>query len=276
MSTAIYIGGRIGDIISILPCARHIAHRDGGKCAVMVSTQFSDVLDGCLYVEPLIYERHFTDVVGALSQFAKVPNGYVYADGQNAPRHFDRLLIGKINERTVGSTAQCEHFNQEQWRQLGCLELWDSLPLVFDRRSPEREAALLQHCWPIGLGKPFGLYNFSGKSSPLPEGLAWLKRNRDLIQPGMEWIDLSQIKSERIYDMLALYEKAAVVVTGDTATLHLAAASDVPCVNFVADKPSVWHGSAPRNNAVLTLRYDEMRDLTAPLELRRRFFHEKC
>lgn len=244
MKTLIVQGGRAGDLIQILPCIRHISEQDGNPVMVVVTSEFAPILEGCSYVEPIIFEGSFTDTVGAI---------------ELGKKHCDRILIGRVTER---GENQCESFCQDAWRQLGCLELWNDLPLVFDRRNRVREQMLLEQ-FTRGL---FSLYNVAGKSSPVPKGEAWIQRNKDRICPNVHWIDLSRILADRIYDLLGLMEHAEVLVTGDTATLHLAAASKVPCVNLIQHLPTRWHGSRPRNNSIAEWRYNEMPDLV-PLNL---------
>lgn len=272
MSTLIISLGRYGDVISILPCAQHIAKQEGGICYVMVCPEFADVLEGCSYVEPVIFPGAFTDLNGAMNQVRKLEGRYVVLrDAQGfQPLEVDRVLVAKVADRAVGVTTQCESFNEEAWRQLGCLHLWNELPLEFDRRDRAREEALYQKTLlEFDVRGPYSLYNFSGKSSPLPEGEFWLERNAKLLAGHTlkygNWVNLAHVRAHRIYDLLMLMEEALVLVTSDTATLHLAAASKVPVVNLLQTKPTKWHGSRPRNNSVLEMRYSEIRDLTEPL-----------
>lgn len=230
--TAICIGGRFGDIINILPVARDIALKEGGRCAMVVSAEFASVLEGCSYVEPVVVSSHFTDIQPAIEQ---------------AQRMFERVLVAKVNEKAVGVTTQCEAFNQEAWRQCGYHNDWFRLPLVFDRRDREREAALIKQ---VSNGRPMVLVNFSGKSAPFKYGddaTKWIG--------AYHLVDLANIKAHRIYDLIGLMDVAEMLITGDTSTLHLSAASGVPTVNLIGDHPTKWHGSKPRNNDVLSVRY---------------------
>lgn len=233
--TAVVIPGRLGDICHVLPCVRDIALKEGGKCAVVVSDEFESILDGCSYVEKVVISSHFTDIQPAIEQ---------------ARAMFPRVLIGKINEKSVGVTTQCHSFSLESWRQLGYLEQYRRLPLVFDRRDRKREEKLIKE-W----GKPerMVLVNFSGKSAPFDSGDD-IKR---LFAREFNVVDLSNIRAYRIYDLIGLMDVADLLVTGDTSTLHLAAASGVPVINLIGTKPTTWHGSDPRNNSVLCLDYGE-------------------
>jgi hypothetical protein len=244
--TAVCIGGRLGDIVSLLPCVRHIALKEGGECAVIVSEEFASVLEGCSYCESVIVPWHFTDIIPAIKL---------------ARERYERVLCAKVNEKCVGINSRCQSFNAEAWKNIGLLNEWFRLPLVFDQRSPEREAELLRK---HTSGRPFALYNVTGKSSPVPNGESWIARNKERIAPGVDWIDLGKIRAHRIYDLLGLMDEAQVMVTGDTSTLHLAAGSQVPCINLIQCKPTRWHGSTPRNNSIAEWRYDELPELVDP------------
>lgn len=238
--TAVCMGGRYGDLANILPCVRDIALKEGGKCAVVVSDEFASILDGCSYVEKVVISSHFTDILPAIEM---------------AKSMYPRVLVGKVNEKSIGVTTQCQSFSQESWRQCGYLDRYEDLPLVFDRRDRERERRLIDRY--IGKHK-YALFNLSGRSSPVPNGLEWMNRNRDAMCRNVQWLDLAQVLAHRVYDLIGLMDGAEVLVTGDTATLHLAAASDVPVINLIQYLPTRWHGSKPRNNSIAAWRYDEM------------------
>ncbi len=231
--TCIVIPGRYGDIINILPCARDIALKEG-KCAVMVSAEFASVLEGCSYVEPVVISSHFTDLQPAIAQ---------------ARAMFARVLVAKVNEKSVGVTTQCASFNEESWRQIGYLEQWDKLPLVFDRRDREREEKLIANCQ-SPKQKPTVLVNFSGKSAPFHDGAQIVK-----LFPKHFVVDIGKLQAHRIYDLIGLMDVAELLITADTSTLHLAAASGIPVVNLINQEPTRWHGSKPRNNASVSISY---------------------
>jgi hypothetical protein len=265
--TCIVMPGRFGDIINILPCARDIALKQGGNCAIMVSAEFASVLDGCSYVEPVVISSHFTDIQPAIAQ---------------AQEMFAKVLVAKVNEKSVGVTTQCGSFNEESWRQIGywgmsndegrMTNAWETLPLVFDRMDREREKRLNAETQRRREDKKV-LVNFSGKSAPFEHGDE-IKR---MFSGAWDVVDLGSIRAHRIYDLLGLMDAAQLLITGDTATMHLAAASGIPVVNLIGDQPTRWHGSKPRNNSVLEIRYSEVHRLkeiwTVPLPWRPRTWH---
>lgn len=70
-------------------------------------------------------------------------------------------------------------------------------------------------------------------------------------------VDLSQIKAERIYDLLGLMDKAVCLVAADSAPLHLARASNVPVCALINDKPILASGSVWRPNHIFHCRYSD-------------------
>lgn len=102
--------------------------------------------------------------------------------------------------------------------------------------------------------QPFILVSGSGTSSPFPHKDELLSLARAHCA---HVLDLSAIRAENFVDLLALYERADMLVTTDTATLHLAEASAVPTIALIADSPTRWHGSPPKGNVVLAMRYGE-------------------
>lgn len=250
IKTCLIQPGRVGDIISVLPIARDIALKEG-TCAFMVSAEFASVLEGCSYVTPIVLSSHFTDIQPAIEQ---------------ARGMFERVLVAKVSEKSVGVTTQCQSFNEEQWRQCGALNDWFRLPLVFDRRDRDREGKWIRLAGRRTDGRQKVLVNFSGKSAPFPHASEVLDR----ISKVYNVVDLASFKAHRIYDLIGLMDSAVLLITGDTATMHLAAASGIPVVNLIGDKPTPWHGSRPRNNNVLSIRYSDVHRLSeiATVELR--------
>lgn len=209
---------------------------------MVVSAEFASVLDGCSYVEPVVVSNHFTDYTPAVEQ---------------AKLMFSRVLISKVQEKAIGVTTQCESFNQEAWRQMGMLNEWFRLPLVFDRREHLREYRLVEEmpkrAYP---DQPIVLINLDGKSAPYPYRKELLHELRKV-----RVFDIGKVQAHRIYDLIGLFDAATMLVTADTSTMHLSAASGIPVVNLIGDKPTRWHGSRPRNNDVLSIRYSDVHRL---------------
>jgi ADP-heptose:LPS heptosyltransferase len=79
---------------------------------------------------------------------------------------------------------------------------------------------------------------------------------RELInwKKDFDLIDLGNIRCERIYDLLGLYDRAALVVTSDTATLHLGRGSNTRMICYVANG---WGGSTKPQSCVCKIRYEQ-------------------
>lgn len=234
--------GRMGDIINILPMAKALSAIEGEPITVVAGSDFASVLDGCSYVKPLVWSERWDRPIEAM----------------NALRgKFRRIHLAQIYGAQMSVDMQCDSFAKESWRQAGFLPLWGRFPLVFDRRSQKREAALVRKH--VVKDTPTILYNFAGTSSPVPDAdklLADLKfRHGDRIN----FVDLSKIKADRIYDLLGLYESASGLISGDTATLHLASAvPELSVCGLVTDTRSLWHGSRLPLRLDLELRYREI------------------
>jgi hypothetical protein len=71
-------------------------------------------------------------------------------------------------------------------------------------------------------------------------------------------LDISKIRCERFYDLIAYMEIASCLITTDSGPLHLAnAVPKLPVIALVTDKPDLWHGSPPQPNHVLRIRYGD-------------------
>lgn len=234
--------GRYGDIFNILPVAKHIHDRDGVAPVFMVSKEYASVLDSVSYVTPHIFEGHYSNLGDAI---------------EIANAHYSNVLVSQIYGVGFQITTYQPSFNTESWRSVGYLPMWDRLPLVLDRRNKDRENALLQK-HPLDDKRRNILLNFTGYSSPFENSDVVIKDILFRWDHIINFIDLSAVRAEQIYDLLALMEKADGMITIDTATLHLAAACPIPYVALISSGPYQWHGSTPRGGCILGLRYNEV------------------
>ncbi len=240
-STCLIQLGRYGDILNILPVAREIAETyDRPK--FMVAQEFASILDGVSYVDPVIFGGHYGNVKKAIQE----------------AECFDHVIVsqawgndGWAVERT------CDSYNQESWKLAGFLDRWKdrNLRLLFDRRDSIAEGELLaKHLRP---GKQNLLLNLGTTgSSPFSKALPVQQSIIARWSHKYNVVDLSTIKARRIYDLLCLYSGSPVLVSTDTATLHLANASKIKVVALVNDLP--WLGTIPRMPVALTLKYSEV------------------
>jgi hypothetical protein len=246
----------------LLPAMKHIYDTTGVKPVMMVCSEFAGMLAGTSYVHPwpMTGFSWYGDVRAAKTiadywyDKVIVPKWWDCPGLQPPPPRPDEntIVLRHQGQRIVVAESEWESFQFSQWKAAGFSrqEMLD-WPLVFDRRDAARESILITHH--TGR-KPFVLYNFSGISNPMahePEILRELSSLRDQIQ----LVDLRHIRAEQIQDLLGLYDKALCLISGDTSTLHLAAASKVPLIALLANGGA---GSIPKGNTVLKLRYGEV------------------
>jgi hypothetical protein len=238
--TVFVVLGRYGDIANALPLAYYQWKVDGAKPAWIVQKDCASILEGVNYVEPIIYDGHYSEVERAVELHG---------------RRFKRVIIPQMYGNHAVKDHSMSSFAVEMWRHTNLITHWGKIPLVFDNRSDRREKALAsQYLVPERRNI---LVNLSGLSSPF--------QFRDAVMMDIErrWsamfniVDLSKINAERIYDLLGLYDRSDLLITTDTATLHLARASKIPYFAFVTDKPNTWYGAPTHGNCIGSLRYAE-------------------
>lgn len=239
--------GRTGDILSILPFLK--AEADSGeKPTLIISNQHASVLEGCSYVNAVPFDggihllRQAWDWARGISPTVKS------LQVMGASKDVGEITYGPAGQKHAMTTS----FVKEMWKLAGKMPLWDDvLPLVFDQRSPERETKLLEDVGILrrkGQGgrprkdRPLILVSCKGNSSPFPYAELLLELVRGRFGQTHQIVELPQ--AERIYDLLALYERAHCLVATDSAPLHLArAVPSLPVIALTNDTPLLWNGS---------------------------------
>ena len=231
---------KTGDILNILPILYHQFIETGQKQVLLVSEPFAGLLAGCSYIEPFVWQGDWVDLNGATDKARSV---------------FKNVVVLSTYGKTLSLTKQTPSFALEQWRLGNALEHYgtEAWPLLFDQRDAGREAALIaKHCQP---GENLILFGDHSHSSPFDATDDLVQLLKEHFGATHKILRLSEVKAERVYDLLGLYERAAALVTIETMHLHLAGASGVPVVALIADKPEMWHGTAWRKNFYLHCRY---------------------
>lgn len=250
--------GKYGDIMILLPGLKAIFDATGIRPVCIVSEQFASIFDGVSYAHPWSVRLGWYSDVDIACSLGTLRYGHCIVPkwwdckGATCPVKLDNgpLVSLKIHGKSIQVPwLEWDSYQSSQWRASGfTLQQMMDWPLLFDRRSAEREADLRARTFHSE--RPKLLFNLSTSgTSPfvyVPEILPML------YQSGCEVVDLSQVRAVRIYDLLGLYDHAIGLVTSDTSTLHLAAASSVPYVAFVNNGGS---GSIPKGNCVLKVRY---------------------
>jgi len=228
--------GRFGDILNALPVA-HALSCVGPKPKFCVSEEFWTVLEGCSYVQPIVWKVDYKELPWAINRVkghkAYIAQSYMHPD----------------------QSRQTNSYQKEAWRHAGWLDSFGLIPLVIDQRNPAREkdidfrASCLTN--PYHVNKTTILVAGASVSSPFRHDLTGIVRKEF---PGHNVVDWSAIRAHRIYDLLGLMDNAACLVTVDSAPLHLARASKVPIVAIINDG---WLGSVLQGNVVSVTRYSE-------------------
>lgn len=141
----------------------------------------------------------------------------------------------------------------------GRLEEWHTAPaLLFDQRDAAREKVLFERYMVQGDPRRYVLVSVSGNTSPFPYSELLLRLLDMWKAPKVTVIDISQVRAERFYDMLALYENANTLIATDSAPLHLAqACPSLPVFALTQDKPILWNGTPWRANHYFHCRYSD-------------------
>ena len=237
--------GRAGDVLSSMAFLKHEA--DAGKRPVLVtSSPFHELLEGQTGCECLLYPGPAGDVAGATIYAKTLSSDVRVLHVQVTP---EEIKTGKFKN------IQTDSFEKEMWRLAGHFDLWkENLPLVFDNRSPEREAALMPD--KVLTKQPTVLVALGGVSSPFKYRKLLTKLIELRFKKPWTVIDLTKIKAHRLYDLLGLMDRARFLVATDSAVLHLArAVPTLPVVALMNDSPSLWHGSPWRPEHIWTCRY---------------------
>jgi len=254
--TKLYIMlGRHGDICSILPLLYSDFQKTGEKQGLMVAAECASMLDGVGYVEPIVYQGPHYEIEKAVLKAHEICANVVCLQ-VNGPKEQVRDYTYKP-AGTESAMSSC--FQKEQWRVAGRIGEWDDcLPLVLDRRNTLREKSLLTKNGLLfrGKKKPLIVLALKSNSSPFPYAdlLRELVTNR--FKDTHRIIELPQ--AERIYDLLAIYERASLLIAVDSAPLHLAwACRKLPVFALTQDKPLLWNGSPWRPNHLWYCRYSD-------------------
>ena len=233
--------GKFGDIANILPVAKKL-HDEGNTPGFVVSMNYLPILRGVHYCrpDPVHFEPNRIDLAlqYAQNKYKTVLNAQPYGKQYK--------YKGEIGVS----------FNELSWQSVGFGDQFHDrvgFPLVFDNRDKAREDFLIaQH---VRGGRPILLLSVGcSRSSPFATHNAFSEAIKRKFGARFEIIDLCNVKCACIYDWLGLFERSTLLITADTAALHLATA--VPSLKVIAlvnDKPFL--ATTPRCNVVLKMNY---------------------
>lgn len=223
---------RAGDIIALLPLLKKVAEQDK-HVRLVVHEDYKLLLDGTSYVDPIIWNGGMEDPEAAAKKHNAI-NAQVYGNGK---------FFGGTNE----------NFASAAWTMLG--QCWNRYyPLVFDQRNLQRESKLAEGF--INSEKPVILMNLKGISSPFSHAdLLHLKLQAQFGQVA-QIVNLGDLRAERLYDVLGLMDRASVLISVDTYTLHLNRGHKIPTVALVNPKPIA--ASPDAGNVILRVPYEDV------------------
>lgn len=232
--------GRYGDICNVLPIAQEIFRQTNEPPLFAFSRDFEDIMDGVNYA-------------------CKLPLDIPYLQRQRAVEFLrgkcHNLLVPQVCGTGYDGNHRTDSFTKEQWRLCGFLDRFynKSLRLEFDNRDRVREAMLIDRL-PL-IQNPTLLYSLtSGHSSPFAGGHELAEEVVKNLE-GWQCINLDEIKAEKPFDLLALYESSTVLLTTDTMHVHLASATDIPVVLLTGEIP--WLRSISRAKVSAKFHYSE-------------------
>ena len=234
--------GRNGDILNILPAIEYEAKLNNYTPKLIVAKDYADVLDGCSYVEKVVFDDSFKNINEALV-FAR----------KNFPD--DEIINCAIYGKDFSIKKECSSFQRDSWKLSKCPIPWGRLPLNFDNRSKQREDLIFS----VNVTKPILLIATKGVSSPFDYASTMEEYLWDVLSSDFVITNISYMQSFRIFDLLKLYESAHCLIATDSAPLHLAnAVPNLPVISLITDKPDSWHQSSWRSNHILRLLYSEV------------------
>ena len=234
--------GRAGDILCILPALKEEADRIGTPVKMIVSEEFRGLLDGCNYIEPIVFEKDFRMSAHAYNW---------------AVRQFPEYRV--INCAVCAEDMRVDQkgwsFDRDIWINTMIPIPPHSKPLLFDNRDAAREEVLKKQY--IIPNKKNVLLALEGHSSPFFWGHE-LKQELAKRLPDVNFVDISAIRADRLYDLLGLYDEADALIAIDSAPLHLAAASYVETIALVTDQNTLWHQSSWKPRHLLRIPYSSV------------------
>jgi hypothetical protein len=244
--------GRFGDLILLLPAFKEWRDRTGVPTPVISTMDFGTVLEGVSYVQATLMNMNWHHDLKAVMSMSRAHN----------PNVIVTQLHGAGFSAEPDSLAS---FSLSMWQKTGLLDLYHELPLVFDLRNPVREKQLIESF--VKPGKRLLLVCFDSYTSPFDfqnQVMQMIHSMGDRFQI----LRTSAVKAHRVFDLLGLMDIAVGMITIDTMTLHLAAASPMPYIAYT--RSDGQSGSIPKGNCVLKIGYnqalDKLRDVAMVLD----------
>ncbi len=234
--------GRLGDITTLLPVLKDEAEKSGQPTPLVCAAAYAHLLEGTSYVRPVVFQGDYSRAAEARAWAARQLTGY-------------ELIDCSVYGQGVNAQKDMSSFDREIWRLSKTQLNFDTSPVVFDRRDSDRELEIATEIKP---GTRYFLYAGAGHSSPFAESAQLLAALTARVEPEFTIVDISNVRAQRPFDLLGLYEHAAGLIATDSFPLHLAQATpSLPVVALTCEGPTEWHRSAARPNHVIRAHYGE-------------------
>lgn len=225
--------GRHGDILLLLPGFQQMAKTS--RLKVITLPQYGDLLKGLSNIEWVPFE-------GTMQQWREAAEfGKTIAD---------EVIVSQVG--WVPATKPIKNFALDGWYRAGLPDDdFHRLPLVIENRDRATEQQLVQKH--LTTRKPLILWCGAGMTTPFDRASEFREWLILTIGNSFELLDIADVNAPRIQDLLGLYERARLLISIDTATLHLGYATQIPTIAFVNDIP--YGASEPRSHWVWWVPY---------------------
>ena len=222
--------GRYGDILTMLPIAKDLYDK-GNIITWVVSKQFANLLEGIDYIKVHIFDGQPVNLLDAI-ELGKSIGGI--------------QLITQIDRNPIKWTPT-KNYQHEMWERAGYTNA-NKLALLLNNRNQQREQA----AWAsLQLNRPILVINLKSYSSPYKPQIMYnlLTKFTNIYNI----IDISTLKLSYIIDILWILERAKLLISVDTSSLHFAYATGTPTIALVNDNP--WLASTRRPNWIEAITY---------------------
>lgn len=231
METAYVIPGKIGDCLSAIPIIDFL--RGDKKAHVVTSSKYADVFHGIEWAIPHVLNEDWQNLHSFI-EYAK--------------KRFRKVEVLSTYGKTLPIKNSTPSFQLDQYYRAGILKNWDNL--IFH---------LPVQRWVHGhdLKKTLTILIADFSESAPFEGIEELVHVVSEKFPEYKIVRLSSMFLPNFKDFLHLYDTAQLLITVDTAHLHLSAFSTIPVIAFSRDTPSKWNGAAYSKRFYWYCRYSD-------------------
>jgi hypothetical protein len=239
--------GRNGDLLGLLPYFKWLSDHDK-RPVIITSRQYGDILKHASYVD---YEMLDIPFEACGKAFA------------HAKQKYAQPIDASVYGWELSYQRKCAHFGLEAWRRAGGRQAVDLFKIsnggnieLDGFNAAYHQAVVAEHIGNSPL--PVVLLAFGANSSPLPDSAEWIRLLTHRLDGLAKVVDISDLRLRNVADLVALYRKAALLITVDSASLHLAGAvPDLPYLAFQNDGfgTAGWHAGHCRGNVIKKVNY---------------------